>query len=136
MHYYARLSLICFAITLSGLQARSQQHAAAPIQPLLFEGTIVAGYTDHGAYVNCTGPGIKFSRKPIALLVGLLPGLRIKEDKGTAGSTKNSVLTPSLGFGLTASYKHLAVQLPFYYNSKTAARNGKWNPGIGLGYKF
>ncbi|MNT98864.1 hypothetical protein D3C72_2415540 [compost metagenome] len=66
----------------------------------------------------------------------MLPSLRIKEDKVAAGATKNAALTPNLGFGLTAAFRHLAIQVPFYYNTKTATKNGEWNPGVGLGYKF
>jgi hypothetical protein len=41
----------------------------------------------------------------------VLPSLRFKEDQG---ATKNVLITPSLGFGLTYFYKQFAVQLPFY----------------------
>jgi len=102
----------------------------------LFEGIIVAGYIDKGAYINCAGPAIKFSRKPIAVLIGLLPSLRIKKDKVGAGATKNSVIMPNLGAGITATYKHLAIQVPAYYTNKTSINDGKWNLGIGIGYKF
>ena len=122
--------LSCLAIAMLTLQAKAQTGLS------LFDGTIVAGYVDKGAYLNCTGPGIKFTRKPFSIIAGLLPSLRIKEDKVTAGATKNSLLTPNLGFGLTAAFHHLAVQIPMYYNSKTAVKNGEWNLGAGLGYKF
>ena len=128
--FYSTTVFTCFTVLLFSFSARSQTKA------VLFEGTLVAGYVDHGAFINCTGPSIKFTKKPCAFLLGLLPSLRIKEDKVAAGATKNSILTPNLGFGLTAAFGHLAVQVPFYYNAKTAVKNGKWNPGIGLGYKF
>lgn len=111
-------------------QAKAQTKAS------LFDGTLVAGYVDHGAYINCVGPNVKFTKKPVSISAGLLPSLRIKEDKVTPGATKNSLVTPNLGFGLTAVIHHLAIQLPFYYNTKTAAKNGEWNLGLGLGYKF
>ena len=126
---YAAVSC-CLALTLFFFSAKSQTKA------VLFDGTIVAGYVDHGAFINCTGPGIKFSKKPYTVLLGLLPSLRIKEDKVAAGAPKNSVLTPSLGFGLTTVFRHVALQVPLYYNPKTAAKNGEWNVGVGLGYKF
>lgn len=106
------------------------------IKPVLFDGVLVAGYVDHGAFINCAGPGFRYTSKPFSLMAGFLPSIRIKEDKVAAGATKNSSVTPSLGVGLTAVYKHLALQVPLYYNSKTAAKNGKWNPGFGVGYKF
>ncbi|TZF86511.1 hypothetical protein FW774_01920 (plasmid) [Pedobacter sp. BS3] len=115
--------------------AKAQTPDAGRVKPVLFDGVLVAGYADDGAFVNCTGPGVKFNKKPFSLLVGLLPSLKIKEDKVTAG-TKNATITPTLGFGLTAVYKHLAIQLPFYYLSKTAAKDGKWIAGAGIGYKF
>src|SRR5690554_442197 len=101
----------------------------------LIEGIVVAGYADNGGYVNLVGPAIKFTNKPWTMLVGLLPSLKFKEDKPASGS-KNSLVTPTLGFGLTTVYKHFAIQIPLFYNSKTASRDGKWNVGIGMGYKF
>jgi hypothetical protein len=120
----------CLALTLFFFSAHPQTKA------VLFDGTIIAGYVDHGAFINCTGPSIKFTKKPFAVLLGLLPSLRIKEDKVAAGAPKNTALTPNLGFGLTAAFRHIALQAPLYYNPKTAVKNGEWNVGIGLGYKF
>ncbi len=110
--------------------------AQTTTKAVLFEGILVAGYVDHGAFINCTGPGIKFSKKPYTILVGMLPSLRFKEDKVAAGASQNALVTPNLGLGLTAVYKHIALQTPLYYNSKTATKDGKWNLGVGLGYKF
>jgi len=125
-----RLTFVSLIAIFFSLQLKAQTKA------VLFEGVIVAGYVDHGCFINATGPAIKISKKPLSVLLGLLPGLRIKEDKVPPGTPKNTMTTPSLGFGFTAAYKHLALQLPFYYNSKTSTKNGKWNPGMGLGYKF
>ena len=111
------------------------QTQSKPVQPVLFEGVVTAGYVDQGAFVNCTGPGVKFNKKPFSLLLGLLPSLKIKEDKSNT-ETKNAIVTPSLGFGLTVSYKHLALQLPCYYLSKTSTKDGRWTAGAGIGYKF
>ncbi|RYY34802.1 MAG: hypothetical protein EOP46_12225 [Sphingobacteriaceae bacterium] len=110
--------------------------AKAQVKASLFEGIVVAGYVDNGAYVNCTGPAIKYTSKPFCVILGFSPSLKFKEDKVTGSATKNSVVTPSLGFGLTLAYKHLAFQLPAFYTGKTAASDGKWNLGAGLGYKF
>jgi len=122
--------LSCLAIAMLYFEAKAQTKVS------LFDGTLVAGYVDHGGYINFVGPNVKFSKKPFSISAGLLPSLRIKEDKVTPGTTKNSLVTPNLGFGLTAVIHHLAIQLPFYYNTKTAAKNGEWNVGAGLGYKF
>jgi hypothetical protein len=62
--------------------------------------------------------------------------LRIKKDRVAAGAPRNSVITPNLGAGITMAYKHFAIQVPAYYNAKTSTKDGKWNPGIGIGYKF
>lgn len=102
----------------------------------LYEGVIVAGYADRGAYLNFAGPALKYSQKPFVLMLGLLPSLKIKEDKGVNNGTKNAIITPTLGCGLTAVYRHLAFQLPCYYSSKTTTVNGKWKLGFGAGYKF
>ncbi|RCH53624.1 hypothetical protein DJ568_16820 [Mucilaginibacter hurinus] len=112
------------------------QAQTGTIKPSLFDGIIVAGYVDKGAYINCTGPNIKYASKPLCIMLGLLPSLKFKEDKSSGNVTKNSLVTPSLGFGLTMAYKHLAIQLPAFYTAKTVSSNGKWNAGIGLGYKF
>lgn len=120
----------CLVLTMFFFSAKAQTKA------VLFDGILTAGYVDNGAFINCAGPSIKFSKKPYTVLLGMLPSLRIKEDKVAAGATKNSVLTPNLGFGLTAAFRHIAVQLPVFYNAKTAAKNGEWNLGVGLGYKF
>jgi hypothetical protein len=100
------------------------------------EGIVIAGYVNDGGFLNFTGPSIKLIHKPYLVVLGCLPSMRIKEDKVPEGAKKNAIITPSLGFGITFAYKHLAIQLPSYYNTKTATANGKWNLGLGLGYKF
>jgi hypothetical protein len=88
---------------------------------------------DNGIYLNFTGPGVKIQKGSSDLMIGVLPSLRFKEDNGT---TKNALVTPSLGIGITYTYKSMAIQIPFYYNSKTAIADGRWNIGIGLGLKL
>ncbi|MGC4232715.1 MAG: hypothetical protein QM594_07025 [Niabella sp.] len=102
----------------------------------VWDGMVVAGYVNHGAYINFGGPGIKLVKKPCSILIGMLPSVRIKEDKVAAGAKKNSIVTPSLGAGISFAYKHLALQVPVYYNAKTSTDDGKWNVGIGAGFKF
>jgi hypothetical protein len=125
-------SIGCLALTMLFFSTKAQTTTKA----VLFDGVLVAGYVDHGAYINCAGPGIKFTKKPYSVLLGLLPSLRIKEDKVAAGASQNSLVTPTLGFGATAAFRHIAVQVPFYYNTKSASKDGAWNVGVGLGYKF
>jgi len=98
-----------------------------------YDGIIIAGYVDEGAFLNFMGPNLNLSIKQSKLCVGMLPSLRFKEDHGTP---KNAFVTPNLGFGLTYCYKWFAVQVPCYYNAKTATKNGEWNIGIGLGVRL
>ncbi|WP_225874843.1 hypothetical protein [Pedobacter hiemivivus] len=134
-NHYKKTVYLFAGLSILALTAKSQTNVIQT-KATFFEGVIVAGYVDQGAYINCAGPAIKFSKKPLAILVGLLPSLRIKKDKVATGATQNSVITPNLGAGITATYKHLAIQVPVYYNAKTSTKDGKWNPGIGIGYKF
>lgn len=101
-----------------------------------WDGMAVAGYVNQGGFINFGGPTVKLIRKPFSFGFGILPTMRIKQDDVPKGSPKNSAITPTAGFGFTIIYKHVAIQVPFYYNAKTATRNGKWNAGIGIGYKF
>ena len=101
-----------------------------------WDGMAVAGYVNKGGFVNFGGPTVRFIRKPISAGFGILPTMRIKEETVAKGASKNSAIMPTAGFGFTFVYKHVALQVPFYYNPKTATTNGKWNPGVGLGYKF
>lgn len=99
----------------------------------VFDGTIVAGYVDQGAFLNFLEPNINFSKGNSRITLGMLPSLRFKEDNSIP---KNSPVTPNLGGGITYTYKKIAFQVPFYYNAKTAVRNGSWTTGIGMGYRF
>lgn len=121
------------ALCMLNFKAKSQTN---PVKASLFEGVVVLSYIDHGAAINFTGPSIKYTSKPFSLLVGLLPSLKIKEDKPIGAATKNSIIMPTLGAGVTAIYKHIALQIPMLYSAKTASKDGKWNVGFGLGYKF
>lgn len=133
MHEIKQLFVLLLLLSIS-IGVYSQEKT---VKGSLFEGIVVAGYTDHGAYINCTGPAVKYIFTPKScLLLGLLPSLKLKEDKVEAEKPKNSWVTPSLGFGLTAVFRHIAIQLPAFYTAKTSAANGKWRLGIGLGYKF
>jgi len=103
---------------------------------MAWDGMMVAGYVDHGAYVNFGGPSVKFIKKPFSIGFGILPTMRIKKDPVPKEAKKNSAITPTAGFGITFIYKKVVLQVPFYYNAKTTTTNGKWNPGVGIGFKF
>jgi hypothetical protein len=116
--------------------AHAQSNVTGKPKIILWDGMAVAGYVDNGAYVNFGGPCVRFFSKPWAFGFGILPTMRIKEDKAPAGAPRNSAIMPTAGFGFTVFYKHFVLQVPFYYNNKTATSDGKWNPGIGIGFKF
>ncbi|ANH79774.1 hypothetical protein A8C56_01230 [Niabella ginsenosidivorans] len=128
--------LILAAMLLLTRTAAAQTTPASKTSASLWDGMIVAGYVDKGAFLNFGGPAVKWTRKPFCISLGMLPSLRIKEDKAAANASKNATVTPSLGCGLSASYKQLVIQVPLYYNTKTTTADGKWNVGVGLGYKF
>ncbi|MFM8433575.1 MAG: hypothetical protein ACKOQ6_03685 [Bacteroidota bacterium] len=98
------------------------------------EGVAVVGYVDDGAFLNFSGPNISYKNGSSKIMLGMLPSLRFKDDKST-GFT-NSVVTPALGLGLSYLYKRLVVQIPMYYNAKSATKNGTWVFGAGLGLKL
>ncbi|NML71153.1 hypothetical protein HHL23_15290 [Chryseobacterium sp. RP-3-3] len=110
------------------------QETGSKVKVAFFNGIVAAGYVDHGAFINFTGPNVSFTDKGLKLIAGMLPSLRIKEDHSPG--TKNSPITPNLGAGLTVVYKKIALQIPVYYNTKTSSQNGTWKVGIGLGYSL
>lgn len=115
------------------LKMSSQEKEKSNINFGFYDGYIISGYVDKGAFLNFTGPNINYTKNESKVVLGMLPSLRFKEDKS---KVKNAFVTPTLGMGLTYSYRNFAVQVPFYYNTKTAIENGKWNIGIGIGYRF
>lgn len=124
--------LYAVGIIISGLCF--SQETPSRIKASFFEGIAVAGYVDHGAFINFTGPNVNASYKGFKFIIGMLPSLRIKEDKSSGA--KNSAITPNLGAGLTMVYKKMVLQIPVYYNTKTATQDGSWKIGAGIGYSF
>ena len=122
-------NLLIALILITSLHVKAQDK----IGFALFDGIAVVGYVDQGAFMNFTGPNVSLTSKHSKYILGMLPSLRFKEDTNTP---KNSFITPNLGVGLTYSYKLLAVQVPLYYNAKTATTNGNWNVGIGVGMRL
>ncbi len=98
-----------------------------------FDGIIHVGYVDNGGFINFSGPSLSATYGQSKLALSMLPSLRYKVDKS---SPKNPSIFPSLGFGLSYNHKLCSVQLPLYYNPKTANKNGSWHPGLGLGFKI
>jgi hypothetical protein len=98
-----------------------------------YDGVIVTGYVDRGGFLNFTGPNINATKGNSKFILGMLPSLRFKADNETP---KNSFITPNLGIGFTYSYRIWAIQLPLYYNAKTATQNGLWHIGLGLGLRL
>ena len=124
-----------FFMLIAATAAHSQE-AVKKTSVTFWEGMVVGGYVNEGAFINFGGPTLKFVSKPWSFGFGILPTMRIKQEKVAKEATKNSAITPTAGFGFTIAYKHLVLQVPFYYNPKTATSNGKWHPGIGLGFRF
>ena len=126
----------CLAITAIASDKLYAQDAAKKASFVAWEVMAVAGYVNKGGFVNFGGPTVRFVKKPFSIGFGILPTMRIKEEKVAKDASKNSAITPTAGFGFTFAYKHLVLKMPFYYNPKTSTANGKWNPGVGVGYKF
>lgn len=99
-----------------------------------FEGAVVAGFVDNGAFLNFVGPNIAYKTGRSKVMLGMLPSLRYKEDTST-GPTNSSVY-PALGVGVAYMYRRLVVQVPLYYNAKNAAKDGEWVVGAGVGVKL
>lgn len=98
-----------------------------------YDGIVILGYVDNGAFSNFMGPNINIVHNNSKFIFGALPSLRYKKDNSTP---KNAFVTPNLGIGFTYLYKMFAVQIPLYYNAKTATKNGNWQIGIGIGLKI
>ena len=88
----------------------------------LYDGIFIGGYVDNGAFLNFTGPNINATYKNSKFILGMLPSLRFKEDKGTP---KNTFVTPNLGIGFTYSYKMWAIQIG-QEPIKVPAEYGAW----------
>ena len=128
------LFLILLQVWISGnITLSSCQAQGTTVTPKWAEGIVVAGYFDHGAYLNFAGPGVKFSHRSVTLMAGMLPSLRFRKDEG---SPRQASVTPTLGFGPTIIYRKLALKFPLYYNAKTNAADGKWKVGVGVGIKL
>lgn len=124
------LKKLLLAVCITSLfSAKAQEKVNAAF----YDGIVIGGYVNEGGFLNFTGPNINATYGESKFIIGMLPSVRFKEDKGT---TKNSFVFPTLGFGFTYSYKAFAFQIPLYYNSKTATENGKWNVGIGVGLRL
>ncbi len=111
----------------------SHQLPTSEIYLIPFWGTILGGYVDQGAYINFAGPSLGYRFGKSQFLIGMLPTLRFKKDTDII---KNSWVIPTLGFGLTYTYKAFAIQVPLYYTSKTSITNGHWHVGLGIGFKI
>ncbi len=131
-----KITILLF-LTISSISLNAQD-VTKKISLTSWDGVIVAGLLNNGegGFVNFGGPAVKLIHKPMSFSLGMVPGLRYKEDVTPRPAKKNSEITPSLGFALTFAYKHIAIQVPMYFTPKSASADGKWNPGIGIGYKF
>lgn len=124
-----KVILLLFLLMVVGF-AFSQESA---IKVAAYDGVVVGGYVDEGAYLNFTGPNLGITLAQTKFIFGMLPSLRFKSDHSTP---KNSFVTPSLGVGITFIYQRFALQLPFYYTAKTSKSDGSWMFGAGIGIKL
>lgn len=121
---------VLLTVFLQGVVMVAQESA---IKAHWSEGVLIAGYAGKGAFLNFSGPHLSYTSGNSRITVGMLPSLRFKKDHS---AVKNTWVTPNLGMGITYTCRNIAVQVPFYYNSKTASVNGKWIAGIGFGMKL
>lgn len=133
LKYFIMKKLLCAFGILTSTFCFCQENESK-IKVSLFDGIAVAGYVDHGGFINFTGPNVNFKHRNTKMMIGMLPSLRIKEDHSSG--TKNSPIMPTLGVGFAVIYRKVALQIPLYYNTKTSSENGAWKMGIGLGYSF
>lgn len=119
------------SLTMTAQEKETRIHSKLSLD--LYDGTVVTGYVDQGAFLNFTGPNLNYTFQDSKILVGMLPSLRFKQDRS---EIKNALVTPTLGMGITYAYKKIVLQIPFYYNPKTAVNNGNWKMGIGIGFRF
>lgn len=124
------LKLLCLVLLFSSTDINAQE---SKIDFTLYDGLVVVGYVDEGGFLNFTGPNLSLVSNKSKFILGMLPSLRFKEDDRTP---KNSFVTPNLGVGLSYIYKSFVVQIPLYYNAKTANNNGEWNFGLGIGLRI
>lgn len=124
------LKLLCIVLLLSSSNINAQE---SKIDFTLYDGAVVVGYVDEGGFLNFTGPHLSLVSNKSKFILGMLPSLRFKEDDRMP---KNSFVTPSLGVGLSYIYKFFVVQIPIFYNTKTATKNGEWNFGLGIGLRL
>jgi hypothetical protein len=120
------LSIISFLVK---AQTQPTKKTTTSTTKVVLDGTFILAKNADFMYINFAGPGIRLIKKPWLATLGVLPSLRF--EKSTATQDK-LVVTPVLGAGLTVTYKHLAFQSNFYYNSVTK----KWQPGAGLGFRL
>jgi len=125
-----RFLVIIFLIFCFYKGISQQKENEGKLQFAFSKGVVIGGYVDKGAFLNFTGPAIIYNLKNSAVLMGMLPSLRFKEDKS---QVKNSFVVPTLGAGITYLYKGFAFQVPVYYNPKTSSHNGEWKMGVGVG---
>lgn len=131
------LNTICLLCMISLFNSAQAQNTITKNPTVVaWDGMAVAGYVNQGGFVNFGGPTVKLIKKPLSIGFGILPTIRIKKDNVPKDSPKNSAITPTAGFGFTVVYKHVVLQIPFYYNAKTTTKDGKWDPGVGIGFKF
>jgi hypothetical protein len=111
----------------------SNESKRGKVRAAAYDGILAGGFVDGGGFTNFTGPNINMSYGHSKYILSALPSLRYKKDNS---EPRNAFVTPNLGIGFTYSYKLFAIQIPLFYNPKTATENGSWHVGIGLGMRL
>lgn len=78
------------------------------------------------SYLNIGGPNIRFIKNKNYVGLSFLPSLRL------ANEVNRPFFTPTTGFGLELSIKHIIFTSAFFYNSSAF----KWKYATGIGYRF
>lgn len=98
----------------------------------IFDGYVVGAFLDGGGNLNFMRPNFNLKWNKNTLVFGMLPSLRLNR----LSENNRLHLFPTLGAGITYSYKNIAFQIPFYYNFNSDLQQVNWNVGIGIGYYF
>lgn len=125
--------VLFLAINLAFPQNLEDTESKSTVRVSAFDGVFAFGFVNGGGFTNFTGPNINMTYGHHKYILSALPSLRYKRDRS---EPRNAFVTPNLGVGFTYSYKLFAIQIPLYYNPKTATENGEWHVGIGLGMRL
>ncbi|MFN3951033.1 MAG: hypothetical protein ACK4KT_01370 [Thermaurantimonas sp.] len=100
----------------------------------IYDGIAVVGVLPNGGFLNFTGPNVNIDFGRERIVIGMLPSLRYVRDDN--GPTRNALIVPNLGTGITYTKDWAAAQCAFYYDNKNDTQNGRWRIGFGVGVRL